>query len=188
MFYTPTWRKMGLMNTLQISSIIVTIMPSVSGATDSSLPRNNTTRRGKWTRRRAPQMALFTCRGTVPLTIPLLKVSLSQLTASSAGVRVHTHKHTRMCTRAHLKTLQLMGLNLINCSETDTLSLINPFLRHSAHGKKMVTIRHKHTLGHTNTHIFMGRGTERLREGEREGLGYIHSHGKTWSFARAIQL
>lgn len=134
-------------------------------------------------------MAPFKCGGTVPLTIPLLKVSLSQLTASSAGVRVHARASTRArAPRAHLKTSQLMGLNLINCSETDTLSLINPFLRHCAHGKSGDNTTQAHTETHKHTHICGDGGTERLREGEREGLGYVHTHGKTWSFARVIQL
>lgn len=50
---TPTWRQTGLMKTLQISSIIITIFLSVSDATDSSFPGNNT-RCGERTRRRAP--------------------------------------------------------------------------------------------------------------------------------------
>ena len=94
-------------------------------------------------------MALCKCGSTVPLTIPLLKVSLSQLTTSSTrSTCTHAHTHVRALT--HAQTSQLMGLNLINCSETDTLSLINPFLRLRAHGGT-VTIQHKHT--HKHTHI-----------------------------------
>lgn len=100
------------------------------------------------------EMALYKCRGTVPLTIPLLKVSLSQLTTSFTRA---TQPHAR----AHAHTL--MGVNLINCSETDTLSLINPFLRLRAHGE-MVTIHHK---THKQTHRTWVGG-ERRREKKRE--------------------
>lgn len=108
------------------------------------------------------EMALYKCRGTVPLTIPLLKVSLSQLTTSFTRA-THTHVHT--CTRTHT----LMGVNLINCSETDTLSLINPFLRLRAHGE-MVTIHHK---THKQTHRTWVGG-ERRRERKRERGLYSH--------------
>ncbi len=100
----------------------------------------------------------------MPLTIPLLKVSLSQLTTSSTrSTRTHANTHVRALT--HAQTSQLMGLNLINCSETDTLSLINPFLRLRAHGGT-VTIQHNHT--HTHKHIYGGRERERERERERK--------------------
>lgn len=107
---------------------------------------------------RVQQMALHNCGGTVPLTIPLLKISLSQLTTSFTGA-THTHTHT------------LMGVNLINCSETDTLSLISPFLRLHAHGE-MVTIHHKKTQTYTwNPFMWAGK-----RERGR-GL-YSHLEGK----------
>lgn len=111
----------------------------------------------------------------MPLTIPLLKVSLSQLTASSAGVRVHTRLHARACTRAHLKTSQLMGLNLINCSETDTLSLINPFLRHCAHGKSGDNTTQAHTETHKHAHIYGEEGDGEIERG-RERRARVHSH------------
>lgn len=73
-----------------------------------------------------------------------------------------------------------MGVNLINCSETDTLSLINPFLSLHAHGE-MVTIHHK-THQHTHeTRVYVG--------GEKRGVIFTPRGGKKpWSFARVIQL
>lgn len=102
------------------------------------------------------QMALHKCGGTVPLTIPLLKVSLSQLTTSSTrSTCAHANTHVRAL--KHTQTSQLMGLNLINCSETDTLSLINPFLRLRAH-RGALTIQRANAHSHTNTYIWEGGG------------------------------
>lgn len=109
------------------------------------------------------QMALHKGGGTVPLTIPLLKVSLSQLTTSSTrSTCAHANTHVRAL--KHTQTSQLMGLNLINCSETDTLSLINPFLRLRAH-RGALTIQRANAHSHTNTYIWEGGG----------GLRYIHT-------------
>lgn len=111
-------------------------------------------------------MALRKCRGTVPLTIPLLKVSLSQLTTSSTrSTRTHTNTHVRALT--HTQTSQLMGPNLINCSETYTLSLINPFLRlaHMEERWQYNTSTHAstHANTHTNTHTYIRGKRERKR-------------------------
>lgn len=46
------------------------------------------------------QMALYKRGGTVPLTIPLLKVSLSQLTMSFTRA-THTCVRARVCARTH---------------------------------------------------------------------------------------
>lgn len=174
------------MNTLQISSTIVTIFLSVSAATDSSFRGNNT--------RSVLQVNASPCSTNGSLQVrrhcaldypPAESESQPINSVFRWGPRASTRARAP---RAHLKTSQLMGLNLINCSETDTLSLINPFLRHCAHGKSGDNTTQAHTETHKHTHICGDGGTERLREGEREGLGYVHTHGKTWSFARVIQL
>lgn len=67
-----------------------------------------------------------------------------------------------------------MGLNLINCSETDTLALINPFLTLHAHWES-VTIHHKtHKQARTFECMCMFGRRERERVSKRERS--LHSH------------
>lgn len=145
-FIIQTWRKISRCYMFIRISYKTDTITFCQHATDSSFSQNYITYR-KWTYHCVLQMALHKCGGTVPLTIPLLKVSLSQLTMSFTRSTC-THANTHVRARTHTQISQLMGLNLINCSETDTLSLINPFLRLCAHG---VTVTIQHTHKHTHT-------------------------------------